>query len=944
MSPIRCCCAIISIAILSYSNLYAQDVLWAKQTTNVAFLEGVLPVKMETDNAGNAYVLYVLMNRSILDGVLMTSDGWMDILLVKYDNDGNILWKNQMGGADWDQASDMVIDNTGNVLLTGIMPNGGSFMGQTLDINNGGAFVAKIDPDGTLIWVRQYGDINGQGQVICADKNNNVIVTGKNNLDHLVVIKYDAAGTVLWSKPIQYLTCCIPPRADDVAVDSQNNIILSGSFVGHISFSGVTLQAPIYYSGYILKMTADGNYLWSNQVDGGNTSDSYAMNRDLAIDSDDNIFITGHFRTSATFDNILLTENNPVNDRTGFIARLTPSGVFSWAKPIFGRDLMTTGVKINPNTNELNIIGGGLIGYQYDDQYISPEQINQDFVIITDLSGEFKRAIDVKASISDVSYDTDNNLFVTGNAYQDVTLGCFSLTGNYYTGYLFKTGKLPDIKITGITQACMNQEVVFTAEGDVSGATKFVWTFPPDFVSSTGSFETTENSIVVTTGNTTEAFVSVLPYYACYPLTAYGKMFMLRDVPAKPDIPTGDTIVCPESSHLYHVLKVPTATSYSWQLSGLLVPDANQPVVDSAFRVRPLNAFTTGSIRVFASNSCGQSEPSEPLNISRYEIPSIPVISADDEICANEAVIFKATSSDALSFGWRFSIQPGFTAVNNDSSEIDIHIPAGDSQITAFAVARGVCDTISSAPFDLTVLQPLSSDDIVGMPFVCKGDDVHYEISSVPNGTQVTWTAPPGFFIIGAADNEVDYSVTDQAVSGALKVEVSNGCFEDISTLQVDVNSVPEIPVIVSDKCERTLSYEGQDIFTWYQNNSALSNLEHVLTVSDSGFYKIQTQNQCGVSESEEIKLNPVVYGDLFVPNVITPDDNGLNDYFIVDPGIKTPSLKIINRWGELVYKNEQYHNDWDGRSLPSGVYYYIISNECLSSPIKGWLQIISAD
>ncbi len=72
-----------------------------------------------------------------------------------------------------------------------------------------------------------------------------------------------------------------------------------------------------------------------------------------------------------------------------------------------------------------------------------------------------------------------------------------------------------------------------------------------------------------------------------------------------------------------------------------------------------------------------------------------------------------------------------------------------------------------------------------------------------------------------------------------------------------------------------------------------------------------------------------------FVPNIITPNGDGANDFFRV-PCLQDTYLdnnvRIFNRWGDLVYEQDRYKNDWDGRykgnPLPPGTYFYLIQLE----------------
>jgi len=83
---------------------------------------------------------------------------------------------------------------------------------------------------------------------------------------------------------------------------------------------------------------------------------------------------------------------------------------------------------------------------------------------------------------------------------------------------------------------------------------------------------------------------------------------------------------------------------------------------------------------------------------------------------------------------------------------------------------------------------------------------------------------------------------------------------------------------------------------------------------------------------------------DLFIPNVYTPNGDGVNDTFEIIglENFDRASLTILNRWGNEVYRNEQYDNSWAGRGLNSGTYYYILKlykNDKLDV-MKGWVLI----
>ncbi len=67
------------------------------------------------------------------------------------------------------------------------------------------------------------------------------------------------------------------------------------------------------------------------------------------------------------------------------------------------------------------------------------------------------------------------------------------------------------------------------------------------------------------------------------------------------------------------------------------------------------------------------------------------------------------------------------------------------------------------------------------------------------------------------------------------------------------------------------------------------------------------------------------------IPNIITPNNDGVNDFFVIsNEDLVGYSLQIFNRWGKKIYQSDNYNNDWGGTSqngseVAAGVYYFII-------------------
>ncbi|MBC7413004.1 MAG: gliding motility-associated C-terminal domain-containing protein, partial [Bacteroidia bacterium] len=89
---------------------------------------------------------------------------------------------------------------------------------------------------------------------------------------------------------------------------------------------------------------------------------------------------------------------------------------------------------------------------------------------------------------------------------------------------------------------------------------------------------------------------------------------------------------------------------------------------------------------------------------------------------------------------------------------------------------------------------------------------------------------------------------------------------------------------------------------------------------TDSGTYIIKqvvvTDKGCIDSTHQPVRVNPIY--TIYVPNVFTPNGDGVNDYFMVKGiNIKEVDLIIFNRYGELIARVQSMSSKgWDGTDL----------------------------
>jgi gliding motility-associated-like protein len=117
---------------------------------------------------------------------------------------------------------------------------------------------------------------------------------------------------------------------------------------------------------------------------------------------------------------------------------------------------------------------------------------------------------------------------------------------------------------------------------------------------------------------------------------------------------------------------------------------------------------------------------------------------------------------------------------------------------------------------------------------------------------------------------------------------------------------------------------------------------DSILRVSQTGVYWVSIPSpHCQLSDTIYVKM---IDCSAFVPNVITPNGDGLNDSFAVSSNADVNRkwhLEIFNRWGTKIYQSASYQNDWTAPESPVGVYYYLLYDSIHRQSYKGWLTVI---
>lgn len=181
------------------------------------------------------------------------------------------------------------------------------------------------------------------------------------------------------------------------------------------------------------------------------------------------------------------------------------------------------------------------------------------------------------------------------------------------------------------------------------------------------------------------------------------------------------------------------------------------------------------------------------------------------------------------------------------------------------------------------------------------------------------------------------------------------GCF-DTASVRVNVWKKPMADAGPDRKTRQGFpvsiagSVQGTDIRYYWTPASSIANADQLKTtvnppVSTTYTLHAESIHGCGTNTDD---MFVKVYDKVLVPNAFSPNGDGINDTWIIEPlEFFTESVtSVYNRYGTLVYSSKGYARPWDGtrngKPLPVGTYYYVIDLKTNREPIlSGSVTII---
>jgi len=316
--------------------------------------------------------------------------------------------------------------------------------------------------------------------------------------------------------------------------------------------------------------------------------------------------------------------------------------------------------------------------------------------------------------------------------------------------------------------------------------------------------------------------------------------------------------------------------------------------------------------------------------------------------CVNDKIIFQNLSIGGQTYDWNFG--DGKKLTKTDTSHITYqYINPGKYTVRLKATDVGTCTVKDSTATNITIYSPLG---IAGPDQTICFDVVTTLQAS--GGSKYQWTSSDNSFTSSLATPFVNPHIK---TSYFVTITDQNSCIKkDTITLKV----VPGIDLKLKAEqifdCEsrpvlkvNNLTDSQEDVFFDFGDGSVSDQQQATHQYAVDGKYVVRLVGKKEFCTYDTAVTLPFYYRN--VPNVFTPEDSpGLNDTFMIQygdtkvvPGADPPdqvSLSVYNRWGKLVYQNNNYKNDWAAKNVEGGVYFFeatfIGQNSC-----KSWVDII---
>ncbi len=353
-----------ALLLFCFSWGLAQDFEWS-WAQSLGSDQGMNDAMMCVDNDGNVYASASYFGAEVTFGsatVQNANSASEDIFLVKYNPSGEVIWAKGFGSSGTDRFLHSVCDSEGNLVVSGCSNSASLTLGSfTVNVIGGyDSFIAKIDPDGNVLWVKSFGGgSNDFITVFDLDENDRIFSAGyfyspSLTLGSIIVTNTGAPdaflsmlntdGTVEWAFGITG-SMGTSENPYDVAVSKEGQCLLSGSYSSAINIGAFSLTHAGGADAFLTLVDEEGEVQWAQSLQ----TASYESITDLEFVDEQSFYCTGWFESNTFTIGSQSLVNTGLDGSDVFLARFQINGEPQWVSQVGGFD--------NENTPSIAVEG-----------------------------------------------------------------------------------------------------------------------------------------------------------------------------------------------------------------------------------------------------------------------------------------------------------------------------------------------------------------------------------------------------------------------------------------------------------------------------------------------------------------------------------------------------------------------------------------------------------